>query len=231
MPERFRFDGVQGGDESTNKTKKQHNAKPKPNATQPRGRAERASVCHTAPRRARFDLTAGNHKHHQVQGGRRLVHGGLHPLELVLHLPGLNLGHLFGPGLFFKALVGHELVHLLPRFQVVELDLLQGRSGVVLDGQDGLFPADPVDGDARVLPDLSVDPPLGIALEKGPELLVLVEGSRGAADDLARDGPDGWEEEADDDDDEEEEEVLCGSHPFASSVLCVRKGGRETRIG
>jgi len=64
-------------------------------------------------------------------------------------------------------------VHLGPRLQLIELDVLEVLVFVIENRQDGLFSPFPFDLDARVIGDLRW-PQHFVALEEDPQLLVLV---------------------------------------------------------
>lgn len=114
------------------------------------------------------------------------THSLFHPRQL-------DFCHLLGLGLFEKSLVDHEFVHFLPRFQLVELDFFHHLSAFVENGHDGLFATFPLDFNARVFVNLSPGISGLFALEEEAQFLVLVEGSRGAADDLGRNGLGQWQ--------------------------------------
>ena len=115
-------------------------------------------------------------------------------------------------------------MHLFPCFQFVELDLLEFLPLVVIGRQDGAFSPYPLDDDARILFDLSFRKwfPLFYrpALEEEPQLLVFVQGSRGAAHNLPRDGVDREHRDRGDCQRKKEKEGISHRH-CCTVLLCV----------
>ena len=77
-------------------------------------------------------------------------------------------------------------MHLVPRLEFVEFDFFELLAAVVKKRHNGFFATDPLDFNVGIFVDFRRC--IFVSFEELFEFLVLVQGSRGAADHLALDG-------------------------------------------